>query len=169
MKFNNLVKSLMENFGEQYADGVYRDNNSISSHYVLELSEIEFEFQAPIRGQLEDFIGVADVNYGMDYDPGQRGGRDNPSWGPSWSAEEENVTHLEIYTTDAQGNNTTVTPSTVGGVKEFLELVKIALKAMNKQTEQQIENYDGDGSDEPDYDNDRDMDRDEPREWAGME
>lgn len=166
MKFNNLVKSLMENFGEQYADGVYSDKNSIRSHHVLELSEIEFEFQAPIRGQLEDFTGIADVDYGMYYDPGQDGRYDNPFW----DAEEENVTHMEIYTTDEQGNNTTVTPSTVGGVKEFLELVKIALKAMNERTRDQIESYDGDGSDEPDYDNPRgDMDRDEYREWAGME
>ena len=168
MKFNNLVKSLMENFGEQYADGVYSDKNSISSHYVLEVSEIEFEFQAPIRGRLEDFTGIADVDYGMDYDPGQDGGYDDPSWGPSWNAEEENITHMEIYTTDEQGNNTIVTPSTVGGVKEFLELVKIAVKAMNERTQDQIESYDGDGSDEPDH-NDRDTDRDEPREWAGME
>lgn len=169
MKFNNLVKSLMENFGEQYADGIYRENHPVSSPHVLEIEEVEFEFQAPVRGQLEDFHGTADVDYGMRYEPAQRGGRNDPSWDGYWEADEENVNYLTIYTTDESGKSSVVTPTMLGGVKEFLDLVKIAKEALNRQTEDQIENYDGDGSDEPDYDNDRDTKRDEPREWAGME
>jgi hypothetical protein len=169
MKFDDIINNILKEEEISREDRIKAlkvlGEPVVKKHYSAYENDVTFEDdfpQADVSKYLQDatsnedlFILNGTATVGFDIEPGQNGGRDDPSWDPYPEINDVEWSDVTLLRAKSDGSVDVVLPETIGEdlYNQIVKELKVeADKQACEETEARAMDIVGDDFDEPDYD-----------------
>jgi len=169
MKFDDIINNILKEEDNSREDRINALKNlgkpEVKKYHSAYENEVAFEDDFPqteVSKYLQDATSNEDVfilngtaTVGFDIEPGQNGGRDDPSWDPYPEINDVEWSDVTLFRAKSDGSIDVVLPETIGEdlYNQIVKELKVeADKHACEETEAQAMDIAGNDFDEPDFD-----------------